>query len=159
DEFVAPHVDGRFIEYVGEISEPEKSKFLGEALALVFPIDWPEPFGLVMLESLACGTPVLARPLGSVTELLRDGVTGFLHSDIAELARRVHDVTSLDRNVCRKWVEQRFSLKAMTEGYIDVYRRLAESAGRQSALQSLPKPDRHRRNLLHPVQRVADGNS
>ena len=67
---------GRFIEYVGEISEDEKSVFLGSALAMVFPIDWPEPFGLVMLESLACGTPVLARPCGSVPEVLRDGLTG-----------------------------------------------------------------------------------
>ncbi|MCM2278474.1 MAG: glycosyltransferase family 4 protein [Oligoflexia bacterium] len=152
DAFVEPHVDGRFIEYVGEISEAQKSDFLGGALATVFPIDWPEPFGLVVLESLACGTPVLARPCGSVPELLRDGVTGFVHPDIAELARRIPDLPALDRPACREWVEARFSLKRMTEEYIDVYRRLSESSGQRRA-------DRRRRNLLHPVQRVADGNS
>src|SRR6202030_4385663 len=70
------------MEYVGEISESQKQEFLGNALALLFPIDWPEPFGLVMIEALACGTPVIARPFGSVPEILRNGVTGFIESDI-----------------------------------------------------------------------------
>ncbi|MEK6705512.1 MAG: glycosyltransferase family 4 protein [Bdellovibrionota bacterium] len=126
DTYVGPHVDGKFIEYVGEISEKEKSEFLGNAMALVFPIDWPEPFGLVMIESLACGTPVLARPCGSVPELLVDGVTGFSDLDIHGLAARVGDVARIDRRRCRLWVEQYFSLQRMTEDYVSVYRHLID---------------------------------
>ncbi|MFZ9595397.1 MAG: glycosyltransferase family 4 protein [Bdellovibrionia bacterium] len=122
DTWVKPHVDGRFIEYVGEISEQQKAEFLGKALATVFPIDWPEPFGLVMVESLACGTPVLARPCGSVPEILKEGVTGFLDLDVSKLAARVSEVGTLDRAACRQWVEQRFSLQRMTEDYLHVYR-------------------------------------
>ncbi len=147
---VKPYIDGKLVEFVGEISEKEKSEFLGGALAMAFPIDWPEPFGLVMLESLACGTPVLARPCGAAPEILEDGVTGFLHSDVRELARRVRDVAALDRARCRRRVEERFSLRRMTEDYIHAYRHLVEFAPARS--------DRHRRDLLHPVKRTADRN-
>jgi glycosyltransferase involved in cell wall biosynthesis len=144
DQRVRPHVDGRFIEYVGEISEDEKRDFLGEALGLVFPIDWPEPFGLVVIESLASGTPVLARPCGAMPELLADGITGFCHADVRELARRVPDLAGLDRRRCRSWVEERFSLRRMTEDYLDVYRRISgEPVGRRAAGD--------RRHLLYPV--------
>lgn len=125
DKFIKPHVDGRFIEYIGEISEAEKSEFLGNALALVFPIDWPEPFGLVVIESLACGTPVLARPCGSMPELLQDGVTGFLSMELDRLARRVEDLPMISRKRCREWAKERFSLRRMTEDYIHVYRHIA----------------------------------
>jgi glycosyltransferase involved in cell wall biosynthesis len=147
---VRPEIDGRFIDYVGEITEGEKSAFLGDALAMVFPIDWPEPFGLVMLEALACGTPVLARPCGSVPEILRDGVTGFVDPDIGVLARKAADAGRLDRGACRRWVEERFSLKRMTEEYIHVYRRLAALRGTRG------RSDRRRRNLLHPLQRLVN---
>lgn len=150
---VKPMIDGRQVEFIGEISEAEKSDFLGNALALVFPIDWPEPFGLVMIESMACGTPVLARPCGAVPEILRDGVTGYVSSDLATLAARVEDVPQLDRANCRSWVEQRFSLKRMTEDYIDVYRALASGVGKGGNWF-----DRHRRHFLSPVKRTADGN-
>ncbi|MGZ3688088.1 MAG: glycosyltransferase family 4 protein, partial [Bdellovibrionota bacterium] len=113
DRYVKQHVDGKFIEYVGEISESDKSDFLGNALALVFPIDWPEPFGLVVIESLACGTPVLARPMGSMPELLCDGVTGYCHADVKKLASHVPNLASLSRRKCREWVETRFSLQRM----------------------------------------------
>ncbi len=150
DTFVKPYVDGKFIEYVGEITEAEKSEFLGNALALAFPIDWPEPFGLVMIESLACGTPVLARPSGAVPEILQDGITGYVDKDIQKLASRVKDIIKIDRNHCREWVKKNFSLQRMTEDYIRVYRHVAaKGAG----------SDRHRWNILHPVQRVADGNT
>lgn len=172
---VKPKVDGKFIEYVGEISDAEKSEFLGNALGLVFPIDWPEPFGLVMLESLACGTPVLARPCGAAPEVLCNGVTGYMDSSVEELARRVEDLEKIDRRGCRQWVEEKFSLKRMTEGYIHVYRHLAESAptrirsGKTAGAGAIApaaiaaqgveqRPDRHRWNIVHPVQRVADGN-
>jgi len=150
DTHVKPHVDGKFIEYVGEISENEKSDFLGKALALVFPIDWPEPFGLVVIEALTCGTPVLARPCGSVPELLQDGVTGFISSDIRVLASRVKDIGNIDRKDCREWAKNRFSLQRMTEDYIDVYRQIA--AQRHST-------NRHRWNFLHSVERPPNRNS
>jgi glycosyltransferase involved in cell wall biosynthesis len=164
DSQVRPRIDGRFIEYVGEIGESEKSDFLGNAAAMVFPIDWPEPFGLVMLESLACGTPVLARPCGSVPEVLRDGVTGFVDESVERLADRVKDLGRIDRRACRRWVEQGFSLKRMTEEYIDVYRNLAE--GRDARGADVidfagvihHRADRRRRDLLHPVQRALDGD-
>jgi glycosyltransferase involved in cell wall biosynthesis len=149
DAYVKPHVDGRNIEYIGEVSEGEKASFLGNALALVFPIDWPEPFGLVMIESLACGTPVLARPCGAVPEILMDGVTGFCDLDIKTLARRVVDISSLDRRACRKWVEDRFSLERMTEEYIHVYREVINRC----------RSDRNRRDLLHPVERAINRDS
>jgi glycosyltransferase involved in cell wall biosynthesis len=152
ETLVKPRIDGRFIEYVGEISEDQKSAFLGEALATVFPIDWPEPFGLVMLESLACGTPVLARPCGSVPEVLRDGVTGFVDADPLRLAARVRDLPTIDRGRCRRWVEQRFSLARMTEEYIHVYRYLAELG------RARERSYRRRRDLLYPVERLAHGH-
>jgi glycosyltransferase involved in cell wall biosynthesis len=144
DRWVKPHVDGKWVEYVGEISEREKSEFLGNALALVFPIDWPEPFGLVVVESLACGTPVLARPCGAVPELLENGVTGFMHSKISGLARLAKSVSRINRRSCREWVEQKFSLQRMTEEYLHVYRLVA---GKRH------DSHRHRRNFLHPVKR------
>jgi glycosyltransferase involved in cell wall biosynthesis len=154
ETFVKPHVDGKFIQYVGEISESEKSEFLGGALALTFPVDWPEPFGLVMVESLACGTPVLARPCGSVMEVLSDGVTGFIDADIQRLAQKVKDLPLIDRKGCRKWAEERFSFRRMTKEYIDVYRSLGEQPKKRGDSSS----DSHRRDLLYPVQRPVDGN-
>jgi glycosyltransferase involved in cell wall biosynthesis len=156
DTFVKPHVDGKFIEYVGEICESEKSEFLGNAFATVFPIDWPEPFGLVMIESLACGTPVLARPCGSVPELLEHGLTGYIDMDPRELAKRVQDIPKISRKKCRQWVEHRFSQERMTEDYIHVYRHLSEFA---SARRKEGRFDRRGRYQLHSVERIADGNS
>jgi glycosyltransferase involved in cell wall biosynthesis len=150
DAHVRPHVDGRNVEYLGEIGEREKDELLGGALGLVFPIDWPEPFGLVMAESLACGTPVLARPLGAVPELLRDGVTGFASLDPDQLARRVADLERIDRAGCRRWAEERFSLRRMTEDYIDVYRSLT-GTGRVARSVGGGRAGRHRRHLLHSV--------
>jgi glycosyltransferase involved in cell wall biosynthesis len=159
---VKPHVDGKNIEYVGEISESEKSDFLGNALAMTFPIDWPEPFGLVMIESLACGTPVLARPCGAAPEVLRDGVTGFVHADVRELAKRIRDIPKISRRKCREWVERNFSLRRMTEDYIHVYRHLVDFTAARIRTGTYPQGyglDRHRRYLLHPVERVIDGNT
>ncbi|HLE01164.1 MAG TPA: glycosyltransferase family 4 protein [Bdellovibrionota bacterium] len=155
---IKPHIDGKFIEFIGEISEAEKSDFLGQALALTFPIDWPEPFGLVVIEALACGTPVLTRPCGSMPELLREGVTGFSHLDVTLLAERVRDIPKLNRAKCREWVQQRFSLERMAEDYIHVYRRIAELAERTRTGKAYGA-DSYRRNFLYPLQRVADGDS
>lgn len=115
---VRPRIDGRFIEYVGEIGEAEKSDFLGNALALVFPIDWPEPFGLVMIEALAVGTPVLARPRGAVSEILAHGRTGYIEEQPADLAARVAEVGRLSRRACRAEAEMRFSSGRMVAEYL-----------------------------------------
>jgi len=117
EQKIRPHLDGRNVEFVGEITDSEKSDFLGNALGLVFPIDWPEPFGLVMIEALACGTPVLARPCGSVPEIIEHGLTGFLSMNLQALADRVKDLDGLDRRFCRQQAVQRFSLRRMSEDY------------------------------------------
>ncbi len=113
-----------FVEFVGEVGGREKDEFLGNASALLFPIDWAEPFGLVMIEALACGTPVIAWRNGSVPEVIEDGVTGFIVEDVAQAVRAVGDVTGLSRVACRKAFEERFEASRMAGNYLDVYRRL-----------------------------------
>ena len=159
ETYVKPHVDGKFIEYIGEISESEKSDFLGNALALAFPIDWPEPFGLVMIEALACGTPVLARPCGSVPEILKNGVTGFIDPSIACLSAQVANLHKIDRAKCRQWVEDRFSLRRMTEDYLNVYRQLIEFNSNRSRFGRAGGIAHDRRYFLHSVQCTTDGNT
>jgi len=114
-----PHV-----EFVGEIGDAEKQEFLGRAKALLFPIDWPEPFGLVMIEAMACGTPVIAFANGSVPEVIDDGVTGFVVNDIEGAIRATAKVDSLDRRRIRATFEQRFSVEKMVDGYLAVYKAL-----------------------------------
>jgi hypothetical protein len=109
------------VEFVGEIDERQKQEFLGGALALLFPVDWPEPFGLVMIEALACGTPVVARPCGSVPEILRSGVSGFIESTVEDLVSAVHKVRDLSRRACRDEFERRFTTEVMADNYERVY--------------------------------------
>jgi glycosyltransferase involved in cell wall biosynthesis len=115
---------GPLVEYVGEITEKEKDAFLGNASALLFPIDWPEPFGLVMIEALACGTPVIAYPRGSVPEVLQDGVTGFLVEDAEQAVQAVGRIADLSRRECRRVFEERFTAARMARDYLQIYRRL-----------------------------------
>ena len=117
------------IEYVGEINDREKGEFLGSALALLFPIDWPEPFGLVMIESLACGTPVIARPCGSAPEIIRDGVTGFLATEQDELVAAIGNLTQLSRHACRRDFEARFTADRMAAEYERLYYDLVAEGG------------------------------
>jgi glycosyltransferase involved in cell wall biosynthesis len=124
EQHVRPLIDGTFIQYVGEIGDDEKWKFLGSALCLLFPIDWPEPFGLAMIEALACGTPVVARPCGSVPEIVMHGRTGWLGETVQELAAGVRRIDTIDRSYCRRVVVDRFSVTAMADGYERVYREL-----------------------------------
>jgi glycosyltransferase involved in cell wall biosynthesis len=112
------------VEYVGEIGEAEKQEFLGGARALLFPIDWPEPFGLVMIEALACGTPVIAYARGSVPEVIEDGVTGFLVDDRGGAVAAVGRLDTLSRRRCREVFEERFSARRMARDYLGVYRGL-----------------------------------
>jgi glycosyltransferase involved in cell wall biosynthesis len=118
---IKPLLSSSTIEYVGEIGESQKQEFLGNALALIFPIDWPEPFGLVMIEALACGTPVIARPFGSVPEILRNGVTGLIEADIEGLVDAVKRVSSLSRHACREEFEARFTADIMAARYESEY--------------------------------------
>lgn len=121
-------MDHPLIEFLGEVDQPTKLPLLRGARALIFPIDWPEPFGLVMIEAMACGTPVVARPLASVPEVVVDGHTGFLATSVDELVEAVREVGRLDRAECRRHVEQRFSVQQMATRYEAIYRRLVGAA-------------------------------
>ncbi|CAN2532276.1 D-inositol-3-phosphate+glycosyltransferase [Methylocapsa aurea] len=112
------------VEFVGEIDDRRKSGFLGEARALLFPIEWPEPFGLVMIEAMACGTPVLAFRRGSAPEIVEEGVTGYLVDSVEEAIARMGDVLALDRGQVRRRFETRFSAARMAKDYVAIYRRL-----------------------------------
>jgi glycosyltransferase involved in cell wall biosynthesis len=124
------------VEFIGEIGEQEKTEFLGGAVALLFPIDWPEPFGLVMIESLACGTPVIGWNCGSVPEVVTDRVTGFVVNGISEALTAVQQLHEIDRSRCREEFEQRFSVERMTSDYLSIYWRLQRSRGMPVAIAS-----------------------
>jgi glycosyltransferase involved in cell wall biosynthesis len=111
-------------EYIGEIGEHEKSEFLGNALALLFMVDWPEPFGLAMTEAMACGTPILARRRGSVPEIVEPGVNGFVVETVDEAVRMVPQISNLSRKRCREIFEERFTARRMAQDYVAVYERL-----------------------------------
>ena len=117
-------LDHELIEYIGEIGYSDKNQFLGNAAALLFPIQWPEPFGMVMMEAMACGTPVIAYPRGSVPEIIEDGVNGFIVHDVSEAADAVKRVGELDRDRCRERFEERFTARRMAEDYVAVYEQL-----------------------------------
>ena len=112
------------VEFLGEINEHDKARFLGDAAALLFPIDWPEPFGLVMIEAMACGTPVIAFRRGSVPEILEDGTSGFIVDTIGQGVAAAEQVAYLDRASVRATFERRFTVERMAEEYVDIYRRL-----------------------------------
>jgi glycosyltransferase involved in cell wall biosynthesis len=121
---IEPLLDGPGVEFIGEINEDQKTRFLGEAQALLFPVDWPEPFGLCMIEAMACGTPVLAFRRGSVPEIVDDGITGAIVDTLEEAIVALPRVIALDRAKVRKRFEQRFSANRMANDYVNVYRRL-----------------------------------
>ena len=143
-EQIKPLLDHPLVEFIGEIGEHEKFDFLGNARALLFPIDWPEPFGLVMIEAMRCGTPVVAWNRGSVPEVIDEGITGFVVDNIDDAVRAVNRIGELDRRICRRVFEKRFSAERMAHDYLAVYRRLLSPVlrrGRQEASdlrQALP---------------------
>jgi glycosyltransferase involved in cell wall biosynthesis len=116
-----------WVEFIGEVGGRQKDEFLGNAHALLFPIDWPEPFGLVMIEAMACGTPVIAWRNGSVPEVMEEGVTGYIVDNLADAVRAVGQVGQLSRQACRQVFEDRYNVGRMTQGYLQVYRRLGQS--------------------------------
>jgi glycosyltransferase involved in cell wall biosynthesis len=141
EERIEPLLDHPLIEYVGEITDAEKNDFLGEACALLAPFDWPEPFGLVFIEALACGTPVLAYRRGSVPEIIEGGVTGYVCEQPDELTAAVEQVSLLDRRRCRQAFEARFTVERMVQDYLDVYEQIVN--------------DRSTAALRNPVRPVA----
>jgi glycosyltransferase involved in cell wall biosynthesis len=126
------------VEYVGELAGRAKDEFLGNALALLFPIDWSEPFGLVMIEAMACGTPVIGWRCGSVPEVIDDGVTGFIVNSLDDAVQRVSGVSTLSRRKCRQVFEERFSSVRMARDYITIYQRLLDRRGERHRVFALP---------------------
>jgi len=124
-EKVEQLLDHPLIEYVGEINDAEKNDFLGEAAALLCPYDWPEPFGLVLIEAMACGTPVLAYRRGSIPEVIDHGVTGYICDNIGEMAKAVAALPLIDRKRCREIFEKRFTVERMVKDYLAVYESMA----------------------------------
>jgi glycosyltransferase involved in cell wall biosynthesis len=141
-EKIAPLLNDPGVEFIGEINERGKTEFLGEAQALLFPIDWPEPFGLVMIEAMACGTPVLAFRHGSVSEIIDQGVTGAIVDTMDEAVRMLPRVIALDRRAVRRRFEQRFSSARMAQDYVAVYRSLFKqsSVSERETTMPLPRP-------------------
>ena len=126
EQAIRPLLTGPLVEFIGEIEEREKDEFLGNAHALLFPIDWEEPFGLVMIEALACGTPVIAYPRGSVPEVVQEGKTGFIVRDVDGAVEAVKRVAEIDRRHCRQVFEANFSSSRMAQDYLAIYRQILE---------------------------------
>jgi glycosyltransferase involved in cell wall biosynthesis len=124
---IEPLLRDPLVEFVGEIGEGEKDEFLGNAYALLFPIDWPEPFGLAMIEAMACGTPVIAYRNGAVPEVMEQGHTGFIVEELEDAVKAVRRVPELSRKRCREVFDQRFTAARMAQDYVRVYKRLVNS--------------------------------
>lgn len=139
---IKPEVDGKLIEFLGEADFETKNQLLAHSLGLLFPIGWDEPFGLVMIEAMACGTPVLAFPAGSVPEVLEDGVSGYICASVDEMAGRVPDLQKLAPDKVREYVEQHFSVQCMADKYAALYSALAgvQTAGNLAELTQAEHP-------------------
>lgn len=134
DVRIKPQIDQALIEFIGEIKEGEKNEFLGKAQALLFPINWEEPFGIVMIEAMACGVPVIAYPRGSVPEIIEDGISGRLVHDLDSAVEAVGGLADIDRRVCRRRFEERFTAKRMAQEYLTIYQSLAKGEPKSMAL-------------------------
>ncbi len=146
DEKIRPMIEANpDVEFIGEINEGDKAAFLGGAAALLFPVDWPEPFGLVMIEAMACGTPVIAFRRGSVPEIVEEGVSGFVVDTIDEAVTAVGRIIRLDRALVRAEFERRFTAERMAHDYLDIYRKLfsARSGSAQLAMLNEGQQERH----------------
>jgi glycosyltransferase involved in cell wall biosynthesis len=128
EQVVEPLLSHSLVEYIGEVGEGEKEDFLGGAAALLFPIDWPEPFGLVMIEAMACGTPTIAYRRGSVPEVIEDGETGFIVESMEEAIEATRRIPELSRERCREAFENRFTARRMAHDYVELYERLVAGA-------------------------------
>jgi glycosyltransferase involved in cell wall biosynthesis len=129
NEHIRPMVEAQpNVEFIGEINEHDKARFLGEAAALLFPVNWPEPFGLVMIEAMACGTPTIAFRRGSVSEILEEGTSGFIVDTMEQATTAVQRIPSLDRTKVREAFERRFTVERMAHDYLRIYRELTAVA-------------------------------
>lgn len=124
DRFVAPHIDGKWVRFLGSVGQPEKGVLLAGARALLHLVNFDEPFGLSVVEAMACGTPVIALRRGSMPELILQGKTGYLVDSLSEVKARVEEAAGLDRRICRNWVEERFTVERMVDDYLKVYREI-----------------------------------
>src|SRR6476469_5157643 len=124
---IAPHVDGRHVVYYGEANHEEKVKLYGGARALLYPIQAREPFGLVLAEAMACGTPIAALDKGAVREVVDDGITGLVFDDLEQMANELPRVFDLDRRRIRQRAVERFGVERMVDGYVEVYRRIVDA--------------------------------
>jgi glycosyltransferase involved in cell wall biosynthesis len=141
-EHLKPLIDGEQIQLVGEVNDNAKGDLLKCATALLFPIDWPEPFGLVMIEAMACGTPVIAFRRGSVPEVIDDGVTGFVVDSEEEAVAAIKRVSTLDRALVRGTFERRFSVGRMAQDYVRVYQTLLQQGTRRQPVEASPSAAR-----------------
>jgi glycosyltransferase involved in cell wall biosynthesis len=123
---IRPHIDGKFIEYVGEADFAVKNELLGNSMAMLFPIEWDEPFGLAMVEAMATGTPVIAFPGGSVAEIVRDGVSGFVCSGVEDAVAKLRDVSALKPAGIRAYAQQYFSVERMVQDYLALYQEMCD---------------------------------
>jgi glycosyltransferase involved in cell wall biosynthesis len=137
EDVIKPLLDHPLIEFIGEIDEQEKSRFLGNALALLFPIDWPEPFGLVMIEAMSAGTPVIAWHHGSAPEIIEDGISGFLVDSIEAALLAVERVRAMSRDRVRRYFEARFTATHMTNDYVAAYEALLSGTASQETTTSV----------------------
>ena len=139
-EAIEPLLAHPLIEFVGEVNDSQKQELLANARALLFPIDWPEPFGLVMIEAMAAGTPVIAWPEGSVPEILEEGVTGAFARTIDEAAAAARSATRFDRQAIRLHFERRFTTERMAEAYVSAYKTLATAGQPEAATAPSVQP-------------------
>jgi glycosyltransferase involved in cell wall biosynthesis len=121
EEEVMPHIDGKQIVYLGALNDKQKNQYLGQAKALLFPIEWDEPFGMVMVESMACGTPVIGFRRGAVDEVIDDGITGFKVEDTEAMKGRVLDISSINRAMCRQKAMKRFDVQVIAANYLQLF--------------------------------------
>lgn len=136
-QVVEPLLSDPLIDFLGPVNERRKCELIGHARALLLPIDWPEPFGIVFIESMACGTPVLTRPRGAAAEVVEDGVTGFIRETDAELVAAIHELPSIARAECRQIAEQRFGITRMAEEYVRVYEQAIACAQATQSMQAI----------------------
>jgi glycosyltransferase involved in cell wall biosynthesis len=124
-EVIAPLIQEPYVEYLGEVFQDQKNDLIGNAYAMLFPIDWPEPFGLVMIESMACGTPVIAFHAGSVPEIIQNGISGFICNSVQEAVEALTYIPSINRKHCRAEFEKRFSASQMAKEYLSIYEKIS----------------------------------
>ena len=140
---IEPLLDHPLVEYVGEITDEEKNDFLGDAYALVCPYDWPEPFGIVLIEALACGTPVLAYNRGSIPEVIENHTTGIICEDLSQMIGALESMSKIDRARCRENFERRFTVERMVQDYLKVYERQVEGKSLLPNETTLDRPVEH----------------